>query len=87
MPGIEDLQSIVISSTELVINWFKPTLPNGVVSQYDLYKRESVDDEWSFVYSGLLLTYSDTALVKGQSYQYRVKVSECRCWQMARNAI
>lgn len=68
-------RTVVVSSTELIVNWFPPSLPNGVVTEYRLQKKVSTSSQWDELYNGMALTYTDSALTAGQTYFYRVEVS------------
>ena len=65
-----------MSSTELIVNWLRPTQPNGVILEYRLHRYDANTDRWSVVYTGSAISYSETALSPGLTYQYVIEVSD-----------
>ena len=83
--GLEEPRSVILSSSEVIITWFEPTTPNGMITQYRLYNRLSSQgaeagessEDWLIIYSGdsTELSYQHTGLNPGTTQQYRVEVS------------
>ena len=42
--GLSDILVQTVSATELFVTWSVPTMPNGLISAYTLYRRESSDN-------------------------------------------
>ena len=61
------------SSSIIELSWRPPTLPNGIITRYEVTRKE-VNAVLSYIiYSGISLSYIDTGLMAYTVYQYKVK--------------
>lgn len=70
--GVTKPQIIVVNNSAVVIRWFKPTYPNGLISTYRLYRSRSGVESFVLVYSGPSYDLStlDADVQPGTQYRY-----------------
>jgi usherin len=64
--GVRRPTAQALSSTEVEVTWTVPTLPNGVITSYSVFRNQSE------VYSGTALRYVDDAVFASTTYSYVV---------------
>ncbi|KAI6647638.1 hypothetical protein LOD99_8712 [Oopsacas minuta] len=72
--GFSEINVDIVSSTELVISWLEPTMPNGLIMYYTLFRREDGGD-YVQIAQGLFLSYNDSSLLPFHEYQYSLDVT------------
>lgn len=65
--------TIVRSSSIIELSWTQPSSPNGIITQYEVTRKELNAALMYIVYSGTSLTYINSGLNPYTNYQYKVK--------------